>query len=513
MVYPTDPGLRPGMAAAVEAGIADASDPERTAEQQAVKEKEANEVKTLWKEYDTARKFDKDSRAQYAVDRRYAAGTANLDWAVSANLIGAFIDILVSFLYARNPDVSVTKAARVDNRGTKQEDDLAKTIQLVVSSLWKAPTAGLKATCKKQVRSVLTVGAGWFKAIVISKGTNIPQMRSELNDARDNIARLEAVKIRLTTPNDDPAADPLLALSIDAQEDPLTPEEADAKLMELQQLETSLLRRLEVAVRKGLVIDFVAAQDMQVSLDVSDIADHLNGGWNANAIYRPVATVRALFPRLNASDLSAAKEYYQRQNRELTPLATQIMLTGLAGTEMNAEEAEQYVAEGSRAGVGEQGIPFVKVVELWDRRTNHVHTMIEGIDKWAKEPYQPDYPSTRFFPYFCLAFFPVDGARHPQSLTWRLMKLQDEYCSQRSSQRLTRQRAIPGTMFNASGVGPDEIKKLERSVHQEFIGIKPVNPDAKMRDLFAAKPVDVGDPRLYDTTPVVSDMERRKSVV
>jgi hypothetical protein len=71
---------------------------------------------------------------------------------------------------------------------------------------------------------------------------------------------------------------------------------------------------------------------------------------------------------------------------------------------------------------------------------------------------------------------------------------------------------VPGTLFNASGVDPVDMKKIENSTHQEFIGIKPTNPDQPLRDLFTEKPISVGDMRLFDTAAILSDMERISGV-
>jgi hypothetical protein len=501
---------------AVDAGVTEANSLDGNAEKERLRQVEENEVKALWKEYEEAREFDKEARAQYAIDRRYAAGTAQTNWAVSANLIGAFIDILVSFLYARNPDVSASKAPRVDPLGTEQEDDFAKTIQLVVSSLWRAPSARLKVNCRSQVRSTLSVGVGWIKAIVVSNGTNIPQLKNELNDLRSNLAQIEALKAKLAAA-DAVGTDPLAELggteTEPAQEskyDTMSPEELDAERLRLVELEASVSSKLEVAIRKGMAVDFIAAEDMQVSLDVRDVTDHVNAGWNANAIYRPLNRATSMFPALTEADLKDAKCYYQRKSKELQPLSDAVRVTNIAGPDSNAEEAEQYVAgNGDETG---KGGAMVKVVELWNRETGHVHTMIEGLKKWAKPPYQPDYPSTRFYPYFLTAFYPVDGSRHPQSLSWRLAKLQDEYSSVRSSERLTRQRAVPGTLFNATSLNTEDVQKIERSVHQEFVGIKPTSPDQPLRDIFVAKPIEVGDMRLFDTSSILSDMERLSGV-
>src|ERR1700688_2564563 len=113
------------------------------------KEEEHALVEKVWKAYNDARKFDENFRKQVAIDRRYAAGTSDLSWAVTTNLIGAFIDILVALLYARNPDVSVRKAPQVDESNTYQIQTFARTLEIVISSLWK------KGNLKKPARTAV----------------------------------------------------------------------------------------------------------------------------------------------------------------------------------------------------------------------------------------------------------------------------------------------------------------------------------------------------------------------
>lgn len=492
----------PGMLNAVTAGV-QAADVEAQGEAEAeAKQQEANQIEAILKAYNDARTFDKDARAQYAIDRRYAAGTAHLNWAVSANLIGSFIDILVSFLYARNPDVSVKKAPQVDNRGTAQQDDFAKTMELMISALWRAPTSTLKPVGQKCVRSGLSVGVGWLKAIMLCKGTNIPQMQTQLNDQRNNIAQLEAEREQLM--GEDPTYGG----------DFKSPEEIDEQLLQMKELEQSISTKLEVALRKGMVFDFVRAEDIQVSLDVTDLSDYKSANWIANAIYRTKDDTLAMCPRLKPEDLTGAACYYQRNRRDLQPLTDETKLMGIPGAsnDVQAAEAEQFTSDkGSAAGLGtvdQNQIEFYKIIERWNRVTGHIETIVEGCKRWAVEPYQPDYPSTRFYPYFLLMFYPVDGSRHPQSLPQRIFKLMDEYNSSRSSMRLTRDRAAPGTIFNASGLPPTEAEKIQRGVQQEFIGINPTDQAADINKLFAPKPVATPDMRLFDTTPVLQDMER-----
>src|ERR1700675_2617892 len=130
-------------------GKDDGVDPDE-AEVKEADEAEMALVEKRWKCYDDARKFDENFRKQIAIDRRYAAGTSDLAWAVTTNLIGAFIDILVALLYARNPDVSVTKSKQVEEDNTNQMEVFAKTLGIVISQLW--PRGKLKKGARKVVR-------------------------------------------------------------------------------------------------------------------------------------------------------------------------------------------------------------------------------------------------------------------------------------------------------------------------------------------------------------------------
>lgn len=493
----------PNMLDAVNAGVEQGRDVELTPEEADKRRQEEAKLKKLWKEYEDARKFDRFARRQYAIDRRYASGSADKRFAVSTNLIGSFIDILVSFLYARNPDVSVKKAPQVNDVGTAGLEDFAKTVEIVVSKLWKQ--GRLKDAARRMVRSGLSVGVGWLKVILICDGTNIPEMNEKLADARDNLRRMEAIKAKLG----DPEAYGVVEDGDWGQMDQCSPEDIDAARDDLEKLTVDLQRQVEVAIMKSLAIDFVSAECMQVSLDVRNITDYRNGNWVSNDIYRTMDEAEEMFPRVK-DELKSAKQYYQKramtQNIDMDVVALQDNVS----QQIDADDADQYTSGTSSSGqVGEESGPaFVKITELWDRRTNHVYTMIDGLKRWAKEPYQPDYPASRFFPYFLVSFYDVDGERHPQSLSGRLSKLQDEYSISRSSFRLMRQRATPGIIFNATGLTEEDMQKIKNSTEQEFVGIKPVMPDTPLQNLFAPKPYERVDPRMYDNTPILTDMEK-----
>lgn len=443
---------------------------------------ESAQVKELIDEYDEARKFDAAAREQYAVDRGYASGQKIKNWASDANLIGSFIDILVAFLYARNPDVSAKAAPQVGGV-SKDNQSFAETATIVVSNLWKK--ARLKRAARKQVRATLTVGVGWLKVIMNNETRQDPQVKSQLNDISDNIAELQATQQMIADP--------------DSQ---LEQDELSAELAKLERLQVSLQNRLEVVHRYGVAIDFVKADDMQVSLDVDDICDHLDADWNGNEMYVPVKTLRKRFPRLTEKDIRMATCYYSK--KPTTRKEQEDAAYGGGGA-----ETARYT-KASMTG-STDGAEFARVIEIWDNRDGHIKTVVEGIKKYAIEPYQPPYWTSRFYPYFLLALFETDGDRHPQSLAYRLKKLQDEYSSKRSNGRLTAERSVPGTIFDKGALSDEDAKKIENSTHMEMVGIRSATGD-DVRKLFAAKPVPAVDPLVFDTRQVIQDMERISGV-
>ena len=57
-----------------------------------------------------------------------------------------------------------------------------------------------------------------------------------------------------------------------------------------------------------------------------------------------------------------------------------------------------------------------------------------------------------------------------------------------------------------------EAKKLQESKSQEYTALRPSDPGVPLSDLFAAKPVQGIDMRLYDPTLILNDMERISGV-
>jgi hypothetical protein len=545
--------MNAGIAGAVDQGVrlADGED--------AVPEGELEAVKKTTKEYDTARAFDKTQRHRYARDRRYAAGNSNPNWASDANIIGAFIDIISSFLYAKDPDVSARPAAHVSPPPPKapamppmgampgmalpgmpvdplappidpmaapvdplappavdpmaapadplaamaapvmppppaaagaepleQEDAtrFAETAQIVISKSWKK--AGLKRVMKRVLRSSLSVGPGWFKSYVYSEQGRNPLVEKELSDARDNLERIEKLQNDLTG---------------------LEPETDQALTAEQLKLQIAgLEKRVELLMKRGQCIDFLRADDVQVSLDVPTLADYRDADWISHDLYIEKDSAKCRFKRIPDAEWGRAVEYVQRDTQKLVQ-----PIDGYASADTVPEgayvKATDNVGQGSGVTGGKDSdVKFIKVVEFWDHRDMNIKTFVDGIDRWAVEPYPPEHAASRFYPFFQLALFEVDGARHPQSLVDRTWKLQDEYSSRRSSGRKTRERSIPGTVFLSNEMDPTEVQKLEKSVEQEYVGIRTTTPGADINKVMMPKPIPNIDPAIFATADILYDM-------
>ena len=478
----TNAGTNGGALDAVNQGIKDAS----KEDQEAADELERKCIQKLWTQYEEARDFDKAARTTYSQDRKYAAGLSDPSWASDANLIGSFIDILVSFLYAQNPDVSGKPAAQVGMQPNKDSTAFAETMELVISRLWKM--ARLKKTARRQVRSALSVGIGWMKALLWSKKRPQPQVEKMLHDQEAQAMRL-AELIKEARENEEPCEDLEVQQSV------------------ISDYITGLKAKAELTQEYGLNADFCRAEDLQVSLDVSAMTDYVSASWISEDMYIPQTELRARFNRLTDEDEDRAVIYYQKN---IPSNAKGDTLQAATGDEA-ADGVYSKTAPTPTMG-GSKPVRFAKVVEFWDRRDGMIKTMCDGVTRWCVEPYPPPQASNRFYPYFQLSFFEVDGMRHPQSLCWRLRKLQDEYNACRSNQRLTRERSIPGFVFNAGLMGPADAKKLEDSVVAEMVAIHATDPSMPIQNILMAKPLPTINVALWNTDAIRKDMESLSGV-
>jgi hypothetical protein len=478
-----------------------------TDEEREARQKVETVVRAFFKQFNADQLFDKAIRKQIRKDRLYASGQAQDNWAVSTNLIGSYIDIQVSTLYARDPDVSVRPAPQVDpppdpltgmvppQPERQRNQDFAKSLELVLSALWKK--GKLKNRMRRVIRSILSASHGWLKVLPVSEVMPDPLAQNEYNTLKENV---QAVAGQIAALN---AGQTLEGAT--ASVDELTTQEAQLN----EQLD-ALAGRLEVETCYGFTFDVVKPENMQVGTDVELLEEYLDSDANVESMYFPFDQLREMFPELRDEDLQSAEKFYRKAPKNAN--------RGEAGTDdfggdlisrmfpMNEGDDEMYTQNDAQEGAQ----PFAKVLEKWSKKDNHIYTAVCGVKVWARAPYKPSWASSRFYPYFYFSLNEVDGQRCPQSGSARGAKLQDEYATTRSNLRITRRRSIPGTIVDASMLDDTELDKIKSGVIAEMLPLRfngsPGSAD--LSKMFGAKPTPNIDIRLYDTTPIIVDLER-----
>lgn len=529
----------------------------------AAKEQERACAKQWLEKVKNARDFDKPARENYARNRKYARGEDG-QFEVSVPIAPAYIDVLNSFLFAKNPDVTVEPSASTQpppqreleakarqDAQAKQEQQvqsaaaqlapalgslaangalgdvinqvmpaiqqaqaqdqsqeealeqqakdtaakqqapytqlrsdarqIAQTMELTIAQLWKL--ADLKKQGLPLVRSALSIGVGWLKCTWQEPpSTTHPQTDNPLSDLQDNLARLAQTQKELS---DGDAVDP------------------EATKADLAQQMQGIVAKVEVMVARGLVIDFVPAENIQVATECGPLTNYLNAPWIDHISYVPLADAKAQFPDV-ADQLKNCQLYFPRKK------PTQNEGFGGNGNDVgavanvDAKDADSYTTD--NAGMdSDKG--SVCVHEVWNKDDNIILTLIEGLKGYAKPTYPPDPGTKRFYPFFLYPIGVVDGERHPVSLITRSYKLLDEYNRARTNWRTARNRAVPKMVFDKEELDPTEAALLAQGTTQEMVGITLTSPEKKLRDILQEVEYAQINEALYDTGPIRAELE------
>lgn len=547
---------------ALDTAIDLAGDPDPEKAQAIAREKA--DVREWFKKYDHTRRFDEDARKQYAKDRRYARGDSGFE--VDANLVGNYIDILESFLYARDPDFDVTPGAahRMPSNDALRdavEDQLlpqfeAQALQagqqaaaqavlmgvpqgdavmqgemaqqaaqeqaiagevLKLRKLYGRKSREMKAFCEtgevcgarmwKDAR-LKTRGRPWVRsALTVGLGVLKASWQERTGfspEAQTQINDLQA-NIKKAEALKVKLANGEAGVMAGAWDTVKGVFGADqeAVVADLARQLQAIQSQAERVTARGFVVDLVAAENFTVAPGFT-IAHHLDAPWNAEAIFMRCEDAMSEFGPYLARYGKAEDKL--KQAVKYCPRKPEMVRTQTAMLDnVDPADADSYVTAGTQNG--EQVGEFVRLVEFWDRDSNTVLTGIEGITCWVKEQWNPP-ATTRFYPYFALTTSEVDGQRHPQSYVTRSAKLVDEYNRIGSHEAEHRRRIKPKMAFDATAITADNVKKLEGGTTGEWVGIKTTRPNTPLDQILREVAYPVLNPALYDRSRIVTELER-----
>lgn len=432
-------------------------------------EKEAKEIEVWAGRVALAKAANKDwHEVEIPRLRKYVTGEAHSDGGtglVRTNLIFSTIATTCPFVYARDPQIQVSLTDAVPRDAYKVWKDFAGSLESILGSLF-IKGAKLKQRAKSGVRSAMTTAVGWAKVIYQEDTRKDPIIQARINDTQDNI---QAIKT--------------LIAQIKAGE--ASGEDLAGQKLELRQQMAALKADREVSVQHGMIVDRVLTEDILI-LDetIKDFDYYLE----AEAI---------------AHGLWFTEDKYQdtfgyKPPEGCTPFAKPL-------TEAKDGQAAPSLPNVNGAGV--KPPKYLRVWEIWHKRSNTVYTIVEGGRTWARPPYQPKNVGERWYPFFALAFNPVDGRWRPMSDVELLTELQDEYNTTRTNFAEARKSAIPVLIVRAGGeLTEADIKRIEERKINQIIVVEGT-PGSPIEQEIAFLPTAEIDPAVYDTTPIRNDFD------
>jgi hypothetical protein len=499
-----------------------------------------------------ARKHDEPARQQYAKDRRYARGDSGFQ--VDANIAGTNIDILESFLYAKDPDVDVlpSRAARPpsaeairdaaeETAGQRDpevaqagqmaaalavsqglpEDEAVKLGAMAENAVMEERITAEVEALRKRYRQRLATAKAFSETLEIVvphlwrlgslKQRGRPCVRS---GATVGVGVLKGTWQERTevSPESQRAINDLQknideAVRLRAEMEEAVDQDYDAKLAEYKLQMDSLKESSERVAARGFVIDHVQSQNFQVAPGYT-IANHLDAPWNAERIPMLRSDAKAEF-NLDDDVIKQATGY--RPIKQVMARNESPNILDASGEPMrdrgNAEDADDFTTEGGAGGDDCLDADWVMAWEIWDRTTGNALTMLDGINRWVKPPFKPT-PTTRFYPYFLFTMSEVDGQRHPQSLISRASKLLDEYNRIGTAEAEHRRRIMPKILFDEGLVGPNQMKTIISGKTGEYVGVKRPRSDVPLANMFYELKYPDINPALYERQRLINEIER-----
>jgi hypothetical protein len=378
-------------------------------------------------------------------------------YSLRANLIHGTISAVLPNVYARNPEISTTP--------THTGADLklfCKTLEAVTNRALE--NAQLKNRAKSTVRAALTCSFGILKVMYQRDPVKDGYIQSRINDAQENLLAIEELARNLQ--DDDQR------------------HHHDAKRAELEQLIKSLQEQSEVHSAEGLVIDRVLTENLLIDPSICEFWDYTDADWMCQVIPMKRSQAEALYKK----NLANAKIYQPGRGESSHKKARRL-------ASMHLEASNSPVIDDQQ----------IAVLEIWDRASQRVYTMVEGATEWLREPYSPPRAGERWYPFFLLPYQVVDGQFVGPSLVDLTERLQDEHNEARDRFNQHRDLCIPGWVASAD-INEKTIKKHADS---RFGEITILDTEGKpLNQVIIPRGHPKIDPIVYDTSAVRYDWEQ-----
>lgn len=429
---------------------------------------------------------------------------------VSTNFMFRNMCVQIANLYANDPDLSFKPAQRI---GPPDEmlGAFADTATLLIKQYLE--DAKFKRRAWALMTGVYTCGIAWVKITPQEDYRRDPIGTVRQNDQQDNIAAFRQLSVRfaekeftedsaeyqryldlqktvtsyvmaqtqedmLANPPATPVSDPLTGIAPPAPPDP-----RQDRLNKLQAGELDLAWVPEPSRFITFNIDQVMPEDIRWDWNITNPIDFYQSRWVAHRVYM-------------AREEIGAK--WGLQPDELKKLDT-FDKKGAKITDPRKQEDPADRTDLEASGKNDR----CAVWEFHDKVAGRVYVWACGITRFL-DNYVPDVVWRNFFPFIPLGFNIVDGRFLPLSDVQLQMHLQDEINRLATHQAEARQACWPKFAIKKGSMTAEEKEALETAGPFQVVE---VNSPTDVKDGLMAIGGGNYDPRLYDPTRAVHDME------
>lgn len=396
--------------------------------------------------------------------RKYVRGSQGGDGEqglVRANLVHAHIKKAVNKTYARNPQFSIRPVENINPSAYEKVRLFGKTAEILLNRY--LDDADLKRRGKACLRAAKTTGLGWVKVYYqTTMPGETPIMKNRMKDALDDLEQLRLLDDRVADDQD--------------------VSDRERKVLELENLISSLTQESEKILSEGLVIDVVDPSRVLLDLATTqNFDDYPKTPFIAEEILMSVDDVKRRWGKV--------------------PKGTKTWSSDILGSDKDS------MSPGTQDSPESKGNELVKIWEIWDARNKIVHYLPDGADEFIQEPLKPQIVGEQWFPYFPLATNIIDGQFYPISDVELLTELQDEHNSSRTRFSAHKDLAIPHWVAKSEDVSEADAKKIASAKAGQVVLVEGAagRPIRESIEVFSSPPID---PAVYSTDHTERDIER-----
>lgn len=393
----------------------------------------------------------KDDWKKFQRNRKLLRGIdPQTDQKMLANLHFANLAAIRPQVYAKDPEYSVKPSKAVAPEQLKAMQKFGQTAEALLSECL-VKRARLKKRAKRLLTSAFTTSVGWWKLCWQEDKRTDALIENQIKDTQDNLMRLQKLRDELDDTRD-----------------------TDLKIAQIRETLKGLQAKAEVNVARGLVLDFVLAEDVIiVDESVLELGDYERAGAIAHRVWM-------------------TRDQYKTRFGYTT------------------EKAKPYSADQSgkpQAGSKGKERDLLCTYEVWDQASNRVFHVCDGEEGFCDEPFTPDWTGERWIPFFGVMFNEVEGQFYPLSDIELTEQLVREYNDTRTDFRRDRKYALPLNIIRKGGSLTDEdTKRIANreggdTILVEGVGGQPIGNDVWSGQLATIRPEN------YNTQPARSDME------